>query len=111
MGTKTKEINILMSDISAQEELIRSLQEQVAEQRVAVAQLACPYKVGQTVWLDRGLGKDGLKIDKLVAPRSQSELNLWAIETFALTKAGEVSRRVVTVEQWQAKMDNLRTTS
>lgn len=73
----------------------------------ALAERTCPYKAGQVIVTETGLGKYGLKIDKVVGPKNPTTTNRWALETFALTKAGEESRRAVMLEeenQWCGAM-------
>lgn len=73
-----------------------------------VAELACPFKVGDLVLTNRGLGKDGLQVFKVTSPQYPHDGNLWAVDTYALTKTGEVSRRVVGLDQYHAERDGIR---
>lgn len=79
-----------------------------AQAAQAVAEAACPFKVGDIVITNRGLGKDGLQVFKVTSPTYPSHGNLWAIDTYALTKTGEVSRRVVGLDQYRAEGDGIR---
>lgn len=79
-------------------ERIKKLEAERSGIRHEIARLTCPFKVGQIVTTTRGLGLTGLCIDAIVPPTVQTPANAWALETFALSKTGEVTRRSVTVE-------------
>lgn len=85
----TEQINRLASDRDG-------LYQQIADQ-------TCPYKVGQVIQTDQGLGKVGLKIHEVVFPPKPEHGNWWQLDCFALSKAGEVTKRYVSLMQKDAE--------
>lgn len=65
----------------------------------SLAELTCPYKVGDRLRTSNGLGVNGLVVDSILAPQFPSEGNWWQVNTFAISKAGEVTRRNVGISQ------------
>lgn len=91
------------------EELVSSLayaDKEIAEaqaQRVSIlqqlAELTCPYKIGQKLKTNRGLGINGLVVDSITPPLYPRDGNWWQVNTFAISKAGEVTRRNVGITE------------
>lgn len=69
-----------------------------------IADATCPYKVGQIINTNTGLGKTGLKIDSIESPGEAlyADDNRWKLLCLALTKDGKVSARVVGVMELDA---------
>jgi hypothetical protein len=82
---------------------------QKALQDIAVK--SCPFKVGQTLVGIRGLAGTGVVVHEVIPPAYPSKTNRWEITTFALTKSGEVSKRVVSFSEWGAKDNELKVKS
>lgn len=89
----------MLSTVSELTDSIDQLVERRKEIRTKIALKTCPYKVGQIVVTKDGLGRHGLSIHAVVPALKPSINNLWGIETFALSKAGEVTRRGVFLDQ------------
>lgn len=93
------QVEVLFKQIDDLNEQIRA---KTAERDALYQQLAeatCPYKVGQTIYTSRGIGQNGLVIQDITSPRFASTTNRWAMGTFAISKAGAVTRRAVLVEE------------
>lgn len=92
---------------AAHDELVAAREKQtqrILEMRQEIAAAACPYKVGQTITTNTGLGKQGLKVDA-IGPTPEgnfSQSNRWSLTCYALQKDGQVSRRVVGVAEYEA---------
>lgn len=80
-------------------EAILKLESEKADVYQKVAELTCPYKVGQTLITKEGIGQNGLVIQSIVAARTPTPENRWGLQTFALSKSGELTRRSVLVEE------------
>jgi len=66
---------------------------------LSVAEALCPYKEGQVLVTEKGLGINGLKVEVVVSPAKSVEGNRWAIQTLSYSKAGEITRRGVYIEE------------
>lgn len=87
---------------SAIEKQIAALNNDLAAVYQEIANDSCPYKPGQTIVTAKGLGQQGLAIQAIIAPKFPRPGNTWALDTFAVSKSGEVTRRAVLVEEdWQ----------
>ena len=93
----TEDIQKMMAEATDIGDDIEKLKEAQTKVYQRIADKTCPYKVGQTIITQTGLGKHGLKIDKIVPATYPSMDNKWGMETFALSKAGEVTRRGVLI--------------
>lgn len=82
-------------------EQINKLYEERAAVHLELAQLTCPFKVGDTIVTASGLGVKGLQIHAIVAPVAVHTGNTWAVDTWSLSKEGLPTQRGVRVEQGQ----------
>lgn len=89
----THQINKLLSDRD-------DLYQQIAE-------LSCPYKVGDKVFTNSGLGVNGLKVVGIVVPSPRLDRNRWALDTLAYSKSGELTRRSVLITHYAALCSSL----
>lgn len=87
-----KEANSLSVEIEALQASRQAVLQNIAE-------LTCPFKVGDTIITDAGLGVNGLVVQEITPPIAPSKDNRWAVVTFALSKAGEITRRSVTLSE------------
>lgn len=80
-------------------ELIDAQTKERDELLTAIAEKSCPFKAGDVVYTDKGLGLNGLQVESVsyVSDWEQGQDNIWALNTFAYTKAGILSRRAVMV--------------
>lgn len=73
---------------------------------VELALLTCPYKVGDYLKLNRGLGAGGLVVEAIMACEFPAFNNRWAIQTCGIAKDGSVSRRTLLLSEWQLSNNN-----
>lgn len=73
---------------------------------VKLALLTCPYKVGDYLKLNRGLGAGGLVVEAIMACEFPAFNNRWAIQTCGIAKDGSVSRRTLLLSEWQLTNNN-----
>lgn len=66
-----------------------------------LARLVCPYPVGTTLKLNRGLGAGGLVVEEIRAAENPAPYNRWAVQTAAIAKDGSLSRRTLLLSEWQ----------
>lgn len=66
-----------------------------------LARATCPYKVGDKLTLNRGLGAGGLLVEEVMACEFPAFNNRWAIQTLGIAKDGSVSRRTLLLSEWQ----------
>lgn len=85
----------LWDKASALEAQINALTTALAGIQTDIAQESCPYKVGQRITTDRGLGKGGLEVVGICPPMFPTRHNRWEIQTVALSIKGEVTNRPV----------------
>lgn len=78
---------------------IAAKQRLLADVELEIARTASPYAPGDRVRTSRGLGMQGLVVHEVLAPQFPSEKNRWAVQTWALSKAGEVTKRSVTLSE------------
>ena len=78
---------------------IKALKEKRAVICTEIALATCPYKVGEVVFSNSGLGTNGLLIHDIKAPVYTSKSNRWDIHTFAISKDGTVSQRAKSVSE------------
>lgn len=71
-----------------------------------LSQLTCPYKVGDYLKLNRGLGAGGLIVEAIMVCEFPAFNNRWAIQTNGLAKDGTVSRRTLLLSEWQLTNNN-----
>lgn len=71
-----------------------------------LAQRTCPYKVGDYLRLNRGLGVGGLVVEEIRACDFPAFNNRWAIQTCGVSKDGSVSRRTLLLTEWQLIANN-----
>lgn len=90
-----EKVSYLFSKADELSELIGNMTAERYGRYLEIAELTCPYEVGQIVVTKEGLGRHGLKIHAIVPAVTPEADNLWGIETYALSKAGEVTRRGV----------------
>jgi hypothetical protein len=86
------------------EEHIAKLKKRQAGIFLQIATQSCPYKPGDKLTTNQGLGKVGLVVHEVISPAFPKETNRWAIQTYAISKSGEVTRRVVGIEEWQTNL-------
>lgn len=108
MGLKESE---LWSKVDSLTDKITDLQKQKTKVLQEIAESTCPFKVGQTLIGSRGLAGTGVVVHEIVPPAYPSKTNRWEITTFALTKSGEVSKRVVSFSEWGAEDNELKVKS
>jgi hypothetical protein len=84
------------TELEKQVKHFRCLLEEV---NTKIALLLCPYKVGQVLVTEKGLGKYGLRVDEVICPFKAEDGNRWAVKTLSFSKAGELTRRGVYIEQ------------
>lgn len=73
---------------------------------IELALLTCPYKVGDYLKLNRGLGAGGLVVESIQACEFPAFNNRWAIQTCGVAKDGSVSRRTLLLSEWQLTDNN-----
>lgn len=97
-GNKSDQAELLSKIKKTQMEIVAKESELSADLQ-KLAEMQCPFKVGDLITTDRGLGKNGLKVFEVSYSKywSWREGAIWVLNTFALTKAGEVSKRAVEV--------------
>lgn len=103
---KVKGLFAALSACEAELEELNRSWERISQK---IAELTCPYKVGDTLKSDVGLGRTGLKVHAVTPPAPPIRIgNTWMVQCFAISKAGDVTQRTVGVSESMAKSVNLR---
>ena len=66
-----------------------------------MAELLCPYRVGDRLTTNRGLGVHGLLVEQVTASETSRKGNRWKIHTLAYSKAGDLTKRTVGIEEYE----------
>lgn len=96
-AAESTDVKFLIQDAGDLSVKIVELSEQRQAMYVEIAYKLCPYKVGQVIKTPEGLGKGGLHIAEVVSPKEPGDGNWWQLDCFALSKAGEITKRYVSV--------------
>lgn len=81
------------SDVIGQEMI--SLVEQKYAVDLEIANRTCPFKVGDTLKANVGLGVQGVIVKEIAPPQTPAGDHRWVIRTNAITKDGRESNRGV----------------
>lgn len=98
----TKHVETLLAAADAQLQVIANAQAARRDYLTQVSKSCCPYKEGQVLMHSAGLGVNGLLVNEIVAVeeiRNPGNANRWAVQTWALSKTGEVTKRSVYVDE------------
>lgn len=71
----------------------------LTEVELEIAKLSAPVAPGDRIRTNRGLGLSGLVVDSIGVPAFPASRNRWSINTFAISKAGEVTKRSVSISE------------
>jgi len=98
----------LMDKVLELEKEVAALQKERTRTLTKLSELTCPYKVGDRIQTDKGLGMVGLEVQAVVACTYPTLANTWQVQTFALSKTGFVTQRSVVLDQVNAVELNAR---
>ena len=82
---------------------IETLKAEMEKKELWIAQHCCPYKQGMRLKTNKGLGLVGLVVQEIVAPKVLGKWNRWEVVCYAIAKNGEVTRRIVSFDEADAK--------
>lgn len=99
MGGKSAEVKKLESAEVELKREISALKNKLEYAQFRMAELLCPYRAGDRIRVNRGIGVHGLKVERVSAPDNSCEGNRWRIDTFAYSKDGELTKRTVAIEE------------
>lgn len=102
MAGKAEEVKKLEAVEAELQKEIAALKNKLEYAQFSMAELLCPYKAGDRIRTNRGLGVNGLRVENVSAPESSREGNRWRINTLAYSKAGELTKRTVAIEECES---------
>lgn len=88
--------------LKAMREQVQETLEKIAEVELKLAVQACPFKVGQRLKTNKGLGLTGLLVQEIASAKEFSKENRWMVVCVAISKAGEVTKRVCTISECES---------
>lgn len=97
-----KEIEEKLARIDVLDNMVAELQAEQQEGHQWVAEVTCPYDIGDVLQASRGIGIHGMEVTSIHAPQFPTEGNRWAITCTAFSKAGERTKRTVTLDELMA---------
>lgn len=101
-------LGALWGKIERSRQAVAAATEELNSLYQALAELTCPFKVGEVLLSNVGLGRNGLVVSAITSPPNPYPDNTWMVQCFALSKAGAVTQRTVGVQQIYADSDGLR---
>lgn len=91
----TVEMKVLMRKSDSLSEEIKKLTSQLYDVNLEIAQRTCPFKVGDILKANVGLGLQGVIVKEVTPPQIPAGGHRWVIRTNAITKDGRESNRGV----------------